>query len=124
MKKFAVVALSAFITLPAFADDLVGTWQTYEDGKPKAVVKISQTGGAYTGIIVAGNTEKAKQYVGQTVIVNLKADGDGKYSGGKITDPVTQKTYSLSATQNGDTLSLRGYIGAKMLGRTQTWQKK
>ncbi len=124
LKKLAVLGAGVALSVSAFASDLVGNWQTYEDGKPKAVVKISESGGVYTGVVVSGNTDKAKQYVGRTVITGLKADGGGKYSGGKITDPVSGKTYSLKATQSGSTLKLRGYVGASALGRTQTWQKK
>lgn len=43
---------------------------------------------------------------------------------GDITDPETGKTYSMSATLNGTSLDVRGYIGVTVLGRTQTWQKK
>ncbi|MDO5651404.1 MAG: DUF2147 domain-containing protein [Moraxella sp.] len=123
ISKVALLSVGLVMSVSAFAN-LVGNWQTYEDGKPKAVVKITESGGVYTGVIISGNTEKAKQHIGKTVITGLKENGSGKYSGGKITDPVNGKTYSLAATLNGNTLKLRGYIGAKALGRTQTWQKK
>lgn len=112
------------LSMGALANDpLVGVWQTYEDGKPKAHVQISQAGSTFTGKVIAGNTEKAKEHIGKTVITGLKADGSGKYSGGNITDPVSGKTYKLSATLNGQKLALRGYMGVKALGRTQNWVK-
>lgn len=122
----ASLAIATFgIATTAFAADPLAntTWQTYEDGQPKATVKITQTGSTFTGKIIDGNTDKAKTYIGRTVITGLKADGGGKYSG-KITDPVNGKTYSLSAELSGNTLKLRGYLGVKALGRTQTWKKK
>lgn len=122
-KKSIIAGAGLLLSLSAWAN-LEGAWQTYEDGKPKAIVQITESNGVYTGKIIDGNTEKAKQYIGRTVITGLKADGNGKYSGGKITDPVNGKTYTLSATQTGNTLNLRGYIGIKALGRTQTWQKQ
>lgn len=122
-KKLAVISSGILLSVSAFAN-IAGEWQTYENGQAKAVVQITENSGVYTGKIISGNTEKAKQYVGRTVITGLKADGGGKYSGGKITDPVSGKTYSLSATESGNSLKLRGYLGTKLLGRTQTWQKK
>lgn len=121
-KSILFAGLCTF-SMGAVADPIVGVWQTYEDGKPKAHVQITQSGSTFTGKIVAGNTEKAKTYVNKVVITGLKADGSGKYSGGSITDPVTDKTYKLSATLNGKNLSLRGYVGVKALGRTQSWVK-
>lgn len=122
-KSIALGLVVSSMSLTAMADPIIGTWQTYEDGKPKAHVQISKSGSTFTGKVIAGNTDKAKTYVGRTVITGLKADGGGKYSGGSITDPVTGKTYKLSATQTGSSLALRGYVGVKALGRTQTWQK-
>lgn len=120
---WAVAGAAALFSVAAQAnaDAIVGQWQTYEDNQPKAVVRISQANGVYTGVIVSGNTEKAKQYVGRTVITGLTANGDGKYSGGRIFDPVSGKNYRLRATLNGDTLSLRGSIGP--IGRTQVWKR-
>lgn len=120
--KALVFAVSMGLAGSAFADDLVGNWQTYDDGQPKAVVKISESDGAYTGVIISGNTEKAKEHVGKTVMTGLKADGGGKYSGGKITDPANGKSYRLTATLNGDTLSLKGHLGP--FSRSQTWKKQ
>lgn len=122
--KSALAVVGMGLASMAFAADPLAntTWQTYEDGQPKAVVKITESGGVFTGKIIAGSTTKAKQYVGQTVISGLKADGNGKYSGGTITDPVKNKTYRLTASLNGSTLNLKGHLGP--FSRSQTWQKK
>lgn len=123
-KSAVAIATFGMATAAMAADPIVGSYQTYENGQPKATVKITQSGSTFTGKIVAGNTEKAKKYVGQTVITGLRANGNGKYSGGTIKDPVSGKTYKLSATKSGSTLKLRGYVGVEALGRTQTWKKK
>ena len=65
-----------------------------------------------------------KPLTGATVFTGLTATGNGRYEGGNITDPESGKTYSMSATLNGTSLDVRGYIGVTVLGRTQTWQKK
>lgn len=127
MKLFnqSVLALSTLglATVAMAADPLANTtWQTYEDGQPKATVQITESGGVLTGKIIAGNTAKAKQYVGRTVISGLKADGGGKYSGGQITDPVDGKSYRLTAKLNGNSLKLTGHYG--IIWRNQTWKKK
>lgn len=123
LKKLTLIGAGVLLSASAFAD-IAGNWQTYEDGKPKAIVQITKNGDVYSGKIIKGITDKAKQFEGRTVITGLKADGNGKYSGGKITDPVSGKTYKLAATESGSSLKLRGYIGVKTLGRTQTWQKQ
>lgn len=122
-KTSLAVAGIGLATFAFAADPLANTtWQTYEDGQPKAVVKITENNGVLTGKIIAGSTAKAKQYVGQTVISGLKADGNGKYSGGNITDPVKNKTYRLTASLNGNELNLKGHLGP--FSRAQTWKKK
>lgn len=110
-------------TVAMAADPLANTtWQTYDNGEPKAVVKITESGGALTGKIVSTSRAEGKKFVGNTVIAGLKADGGGKYSGGKITDPENGKTYRLTANLNGSTLNLKGHLGP--FSRAQVWKKK
>lgn len=42
---------------------------------------------------------------------------------GKIYDPATGKTYKSAITSDGNTLSVRGYIGFKAIGRSETWKR-
>ncbi len=42
---------------------------------------------------------------------------------GKIYDPENGKTYKGSMSAEGDTLNLRGYIGFKAFGRSETWTR-
>lgn len=122
--KTAIAAAGIGMATMAFAADPLHntTWQTYDEGQPKGVVKITESNGVLTGKLIAGSTQKAKQYVGRTVIKNLKADGGGKYSGGTITDPAKDKDYRMTADLNGNTLKLKGYIGP--FSRSQEWKKK
>lgn len=122
LKSIATGAALSTLSMAAMAaDPIVGTWQTYEDGEPKAQVQVTQTGNTFSGKIIAGNNAKAKTYVGRNVISGLKADGGGKYSGGQITDPVKAKSYRLTAKLSGNTLDLSGHLGP--FSRTQTWKK-
>ena len=108
----------------AFAADPLHntTWQTFDEGKPKGVVKITESNGVLTGKLISTTSEKGKKHVGMTIISGLKADGGGKYSGGKITDPEKNKTYKLTANLSGSNLALKGHLGP--FSRSQTWKKK
>lgn len=124
-KKAITLLASLLVSGMAFAG-LTGEWHMIEDGKPKAVVTISESGGVYTGVVTEGITEKAKTYVGTRIITGLKAESDEQFGGGKITDPRNGKVYELSAQLNGNTLHLEGgyKIFGKVRGKSQTWQKK
>ncbi|MCP2040563.1 uncharacterized protein (DUF2147 family) [Neisseria sp. HSC-16F19] len=138
MSKKLIWVLAAMSAQLAWAQGIEGKWRTIDDKtkQPKAVIEITQSGGVYSGRIVAlaegvdpncgdcSGAQKGKPLVGQTVLRNLKAEGDG-FSGGKLTDPKTGKTYSAKAelTQGGKALKVRGYLGVSVAGRTQVWQR-
>ena len=127
MKLFAKTTLAvAGISLAsmAFAADPLHntTWQTFDEGQPKGVVKITESNGVLTGKLISTTSEKGKKHIGMTIISGLKADGNGKYSGGKITDPEKNKTYKLTANLSGSNLALKGHLGP--FSRSQTWKKK
>lgn len=127
MKLFnqSVLALSALglATVAMAADPLANTtWQTYDDGEPKALIKITESNGVLSGKIISTKKAEGQKFVGRTVIQGLKADGGGKYSGGKITDPENDKTYRLTANLNGNTLKLKGHLGP--FSRSQMWKKQ
>lgn len=42
---------------------------------------------------------------------------------GRIYDPESGKTYKSVIASDGNMLSVRGYIGVKALGRSQTWKR-
>jgi uncharacterized protein (DUF2147 family) len=50
------------------------------------------------------------------------AAGD-RAEGGKLYDPKSGKTYSGSMGVEDGKLRLRGYVGVKMFGRTEVWQR-
>lgn len=134
---------AAALLLPAFAfaqTSPVGLWKTIDDdGKTeKSLVRISEQGGTLVGSIdklldpkadVNGKCDKCaddrkdKPIVGLQIIRGVKADGDGVWAGGEILDPNNGKTYKtrLKPVDGGKRLEVRGYIGAPLFGRTQTW---
>lgn len=138
MKKLLLAVLAMSAASMALADGIVGKWRTVDDAtkKPTGVVQITESGGVYSGRIVAvaegvdpncgqcSDAQKGQPLVGKVVLRGLRADGDG-YSGGKITDPKNGKTYSAKAKiiNDGKALQVRGFLGVSVLGRTQTWHR-
>ena len=127
---------------PSAQANPVGLWKTVDDstGKERSLVRISDSGGVLTGRIeksLAENSEpsavcskctderKDKPLIGMALIRNVKAkEGDPTmWDGGDITDPDNGKVYKvrLKPIEGGKKLEVRGYIGAPLLGRTQTW---
>ena len=61
--------------------------------------------------------------MGLVIIRNFKPDGD-VWAGGTVVDPENGKEYKGKIWTIGkDKLSLRGFIGLSLLGRTQTWTR-
>ena len=120
-----------------------GTWKTIDDetGKPKSLVRITEENGVLTGKIeklfrpadqdqnpkctACEGARKDQPIIGMTILSGLKKDGN-EYTGGEILDPSKGKTYKSKASlkDNGSKLEVRGYIGAPMFGRSQTWVRE
>jgi uncharacterized protein (DUF2147 family) len=136
---FAALLLSAVGT--AWAQDTpAGLWKTIDDETKteKSLVRISDTGGVYTGKIEkilsdkpeatcteCSDERKGQPVQGMTIIRNVKASADDKglWDSGDILDPNNGKIYRvrLKPVDGGKKLEVRGYVGAPLLGRTQTW---
>jgi len=50
-------------------------------------------------------------------------ESDPQHAEGHLYDPRSGRTYSGSMTAEGDQLKLRGYVGIKLLGRTEIWTR-
>ena len=118
----------------------VGLWKTIDDdGKTeKSLVRIGEQGGVLVGSIdklldpkaaadsrcdKCTDDRKDKPVLGLQIIRGVKAEGEGVWGGGEILDPNNGKTYKtrLKPVDGGKKLEVRGYIGAPLFGRTQTW---
>jgi uncharacterized protein (DUF2147 family) len=121
------------------AQQLVGKWKTIDDetGKTKSIIQIYEQNGKYYGKIIelllsedkgklcdkCSGTNKNKPIEGMVIMEGMNKDGDG-FSGGKIMDPKSGKTYKCSIEFDGkDALKVRGFIGISLIGRTQTWKR-
>jgi uncharacterized protein (DUF2147 family) len=123
----------------------LGRWNTIsdEDGKATAVVEIRESGDLYFGVVRAllipaepkdsvcgkcSGERQGQRVVGMEILRRMRhVDDDGKreWSGGEILDPESGKTYKASMTlsEDGQTLTVRGYIGFSMFGRSQKWKR-
>ena len=128
-------------------DAIVGTWSTEDkDGNRDSIVAIAKRGDEYVGTVMwvkyrVYPQNDPKGMVGQPVfdrenpvpalrkrpilglqVVNGLRFEDDEWVGGKIYAPREGATYNMKASLEGtDTLKMRGYIGAPLLGRTVTW---
>ncbi|WP_310994107.1 DUF2147 domain-containing protein [Aequorivita marina] len=140
MKKillsFAVVLLSV---MTAFAQDVTGKWQTFDEdtGKAKSVVEIyKQNGKVYGKVVEIADPSKRdatcfkcpeeykdKPILGLVILKDLEKDGS-EYNDGTIMDPNNGKVYKCYIElDSANKLKVRGYIGFSLLGRTQTWTR-
>jgi uncharacterized protein (DUF2147 family) len=65
---------------------------------------------------------KSKPIVGLVLLKDFTKDGN-LYEDGTIYDPDNGKTYDCKMTFKGKTLSIRGYVGISMFGRTTVWER-
>ncbi len=65
---------------------------------------------------------KGQAVTGMVVVRRMKKDGD-EYTGGDILDPKNGSVYrcKMRLVDQGRKLSVRGYIGFSLFGRSQTW---
>jgi uncharacterized protein (DUF2147 family) len=118
-----------------------GLWKSIDDEtkKEKSLIRISDAGGVFTGRIEklldpdtpadvkcdkCSDDRKDKPILGLTIVKGVKAGSEpGRWDGGEILDPNNGKTYKVRMTpvDGGKKMDVRGYVGAPLLGRTQTW---
>lgn len=138
--------MSAF-ALNVSAQTIVGSWKSIDDetGEAKSIIKIykAKNGKYYGKIEELLNRAKGdedpyckecpkkdyrynKRIITMNIISSMKASSDMKSAdSGTILDPKSGKIYkcSMSVSDDGKKLDVRGYIGFSLLGRTQTWIK-
>jgi len=137
----ALVGLSAVVPGVAAAQNTpVGLWKSIDDETKteKSLVRITETGGTLSGKIEklmdptkqdakcdkCSDARKDQPVLGMTIITGVRASSDKTlWEGGEILDPNNGKSYKvrIKPLDSGKKLEVRGYIGAPMLGRTQTW---
>ncbi len=87
------------------------------------VVTISQKA---PGVIDGNNPDPAlrtRPVCQMNIGTGFKLKDANHADGGRIYDPATGKTYKSVMSSDGNTLDLRGYLGFKAIGRSETWKR-
>lgn len=139
MKKLALLLVCIATGVAAEAQTVIGKWKTIDDetGSAKSVVELYENNGKIYGKVVeildktkeknvcekCSGAKKNQPIKGLIIVEGLKKDGD-EWTGGKILDPSSGKTYKCTISlENKDKLKVRGYVGISLMGRTQYWHR-
>jgi uncharacterized protein (DUF2147 family) len=145
MMTLALLILIALQAGPAAAAphtaSPIGVWQTVSDktGQVTSLVRVYEDHsllfarvekvlvtdkGVPDTCTLCRDERKGQPLVGLIIMRNMKHDDD-EYNGGDILDPENGKVYraKIKLDASGTRLTVRGYIGISLFGRSQTWRR-
>ncbi len=118
----------------------IGRWQTVSDvtGQPQSIVQVYEsngrlfarvekvlvTDGVPATCVRCRDDRKGAPLVGLVIMRNMRNAGED-YRDGDILDPESGKVYRCRMTMDatGQRLTIRGYIGISLFGRSQVWHR-
>lgn len=134
----AASAQSSVSAQTAAGDKILGIWMSE---KKNGKIEVYRSGNKYYGKLIWGdkmyeadgktsrkdvkNTDAGQRSrnLKDLVLMTDMSFDDGEWSGGKIYDPESGKTYSCNMKLDGMTLNIRGYIGISLFGRSSVWTR-
>ena len=140
-KKSVLILLLAFFSCSAWAqkaDAILGTWANANGQDHILIYKRDDKFFGKLDWIKFPNDENGKPKtdknnpdpalrsrpdLGLELLKDFTFDGDNVYSGGTVYDPKNGKTYNCKMTLEGNKLTIRGFIGISLFGRSVTWTR-
>ncbi len=120
-------------------DDILGYWLS---GSGQAQIHIYKEGDKYFGKVIwlkvpddpkrggpkkdynnPDPAQRDKLILGSIILRDFKFN-DGEWIGGRVYDPQNGKDYKCyMKMKDQKTMSMRGYVGVSLLGRTEIWSR-
>jgi uncharacterized protein (DUF2147 family) len=126
MQRFSMVrlvtvgalCLSSQATHAASALDAKGLWLNADKGPVIEFTDCHDTPGTLCATVVWEKDAGATLDTCRLLIARLKKNDDQTWRDGWVHDPRTKRNYKAALRVNIDTLSMRTFIGAEMLGES------
>lgn len=132
-----------FLRADSSSSSPVGLWQAVnpDTKEPTGWFAITEHDGVYSGTLVkmflkpgqdpnvvcskCRDDRQNQPWLGLEIIRGMRADRDRTYDGGTILDPRDGDVYHamMTLSPDGQTLTVRGYIGISLLGRNEYWAR-